>query len=117
MLDDAAWSEEPLKLGQWISYNPVRGDTAPERTDVRVGYDDRFIYVAFHCFSDDAETIRTTISRRDNAFIDDWPAVGQYGKLPDREPRIILQSVAALRRLTRRVTAEDPHVRARRATR
>src|SRR5207247_2588140 len=32
----------------------------------------RFIYFAFHCFSDDPETIRTTISRRDDAFSDDW---------------------------------------------
>ena len=72
VLDDAAWNGEPLELGPWISYNPLRGETGPERTEVRAAYDDRFIYFAFHCLSDDPEHIRTTISRRDNVFGDDW---------------------------------------------
>ena len=50
-LDDPAWSSSPLNLGSWISYNPLRGDTGPERTEVRVGYDDRFIYIGFRCLS------------------------------------------------------------------
>src|SRR5205085_4144275 len=37
VLDDAAWTQAPLPLGEWVSYNPLRGDKmAPElRTDVR----------------------------------------------------------------------------------
>ena len=72
VLDDAAWNGEALETGPWISYNPLRGETAQERTEVRAAYDDRFIYFAFHCLSDAPEQIRTTISRRDNAFNDDW---------------------------------------------
>lgn len=72
VLDDAAWNGEPLELGQWISYNPLRGETGPERTEVRAAYDDRFIYFAFRCLSDAPDQVRTTISRRDNAFSDDW---------------------------------------------
>jgi hypothetical protein len=71
-LDDEAWVESPLDLGTWISYNPARGDTGPERTEVRVAYDDRYIYFAFHCISDDPSSIRTTFSRRDEVFTDDW---------------------------------------------
>jgi hypothetical protein len=71
-LDDPAWTGSPLNLGPWISYNPLRGDTGPERTEVRVGYDDRFIYIGFRCFSDDPTRIRTTFTKRDNAFSDDW---------------------------------------------
>src|SRR5262249_5155279 len=72
LLDDQAWVEPALELGDWVSYNPVRGDTGPERTEVRVAYDDRFIYFAFHCISDDPAQVRTTFSRRDDAFNDDW---------------------------------------------
>jgi hypothetical protein len=46
VLGDAAWNGEPFKLGQWISYNPLRGETGPERTQVRAAYDNRFIYCA-----------------------------------------------------------------------
>ncbi len=72
VLDDVAWSNEPLALGPWVSYNPLRGDPSPEETRVRIAYDDRFIYVAFHCLSDDPSQIRTTVSRRDSVFNDDW---------------------------------------------
>lgn len=72
LLDDQAWLEPPLPLGPWLSYNPLRGDTGPERTEVRVAYDDRYLYFAFHCISDDPSSVRTAFSRRDGAFNDDW---------------------------------------------
>ena len=72
VLDDQAWLGEPLPLGAWISYDPVRGDAAPDRTDVRVTYDDRFIYFAFHCAAADPAAVRTTLSKRDTVFNDDW---------------------------------------------
>ena len=77
ILDDEAWKQEPLRLGEWISYNPLRGDKMPLslRTEVRIAYDDRNIYFAFHCFDNEPDRIRTTISRRDNAFNDDWIAM------------------------------------------
>src|SRR5438270_268663 len=52
VLDDQAWQQQsPLPLGDWISYNPLRGDTmsADLRTEVRIAYDERNIYFAFHC--------------------------------------------------------------------
>jgi Domain of unknown function (DUF5916)/Carbohydrate family 9 binding domain-like len=71
-LSDDAWQGAPLELGEWISYNPLRGEKTPDRTEVRVVYDDRNLYFAFHCFDSEPDKIRTTISRRDNAFNDDW---------------------------------------------
>ena len=43
--------------GEWASYNPNRGDTMPDdfRTEVRVAYDDRNIYFAFHCFDNEPD--------------------------------------------------------------
>ena len=71
-LGDEIWNNDPLDLGQWISYNPIYGEAMTFRTEVRVSYDDRNLYFAFHCFDDEPERIRTTISRRDSVFNDDW---------------------------------------------
>jgi hypothetical protein len=79
ILDDDAWKMAPLTMtaNQWVSYQPVRGDKMPEdyRTEVRIGYDDRNVYFAFHCFDNEPAKIRTNVSRRDSAFNDDWIAM------------------------------------------
>ena len=78
VLDDAAWAQlAPMPTGQWKSYNPNRGDDMPDayRTEVRITYDDRNIYFAFHCFDNEPARIRTTIAKRDSSFSDDWIAL------------------------------------------
>jgi hypothetical protein len=78
VLDDSAWAQvDPMPTGQWVSYNPNRGDRMPDdyRTEVRIAYDDRNVYFAFHCFDNEPAGIRTTVSKRDNAFNDDWFAL------------------------------------------
>src|SRR6478752_5852557 len=74
-LSDAVWQTPPLPLTEWISYNPVRGDPGGDRTEVRVAYDERNIYFAFHCIDSDPARVRATLSRRDDAFNDDWVGV------------------------------------------
>jgi hypothetical protein len=75
VLDDAAWAHEPSPLEPWVSYNPLRGEPAKQRTSVWIAYDREAIYFAFRCFDDDPSKIRTTITRRDNSWNDDWIAV------------------------------------------
>src|SRR5687767_2236793 len=78
VLDDAAWAQvAPMPNDGWASYNPNRGDKMPAeyRTEVRVAYDDRNIYFAFHCFDNEPDKIRTNVSKRDSAFNDDWFAI------------------------------------------
>lgn len=75
ILDDEAWSGNPLPLEGWSSYNPMRGEAPAEKTEVWMGYDDEALYLAFRCLDSQPEKIRTTISRRDNAFSDDWVGV------------------------------------------
>jgi hypothetical protein len=77
VLDDEAWKHAPLPADDWVSYQPVRGDKMPAefRTEVRIAYDDRNIYFAFHCFDNEPAKIRTNVSRRDSAFNDDWIAM------------------------------------------
>src|SRR5262245_10138158 len=72
LLNDAVWDDDPLSTGDWISYNTLYGALVPQKTQVRMAYDDRYIYIAFKCLDSEPEKIRTTISRRDNAFNDDW---------------------------------------------
>ncbi len=71
-LNDEVWQNDPLVLGDWVSYNPLYGEKLAQRTEVRVAYDDRNLYFAFHCFDNEPDKIRTTISRRDSVFNDDW---------------------------------------------
>ena len=72
ILDDHVWTADPLPLGTWMSYNPMRGEAAAEKTDVWIAYDSDAVYFAFRCLDSRPDRIRTTISRRDNAFSDDW---------------------------------------------
>ncbi|PYS55074.1 MAG: hypothetical protein DMG13_05775 [Acidobacteria bacterium] len=71
-LHDEVWDDDALVLGEWISYNPLYGTRMPQRTEVRIAYDERNLYFAFHCFDSEPGKIRTTISRRDSVFNDDW---------------------------------------------
>ena len=71
-LHDEAWSGSPIETSDWLSYNPLYGTKMPQRTEVRITYDDRYLYFAFHCIDSEPDKIRSTISRRDNAFNDDW---------------------------------------------
>src|SRR5262245_17428839 len=78
VLDDDIWQQmPPMALGDWLSYNPNRGDkmAAELRTDIRIAYDDRNLYFAFQCFDNEPDKIRTNVSRRDTAFNDDWVAI------------------------------------------
>ena len=72
VLDDAAWQGAPLPLTEWLTYNPLNGDKLPQRTEVRIVYDDKYIYFAFHCLDPEPAGVRTNISRRDSMWNDDW---------------------------------------------
>jgi Domain of unknown function (DUF5916)/Carbohydrate family 9 binding domain-like len=71
-LDDDAWSAAPLKTGEWKSYNPLHGDTVPQQTTVWVGYDKDALYFAFRCDDPEPNRIKTSVTRRDNIWSDDW---------------------------------------------
>ncbi len=71
-LDDPAWSTPPLELGEWLTYNPLNGSPMVQRTEVRVTYDSRALYFAFHCVDPEPDKIRSTLSRRDQLWNDDW---------------------------------------------
>jgi len=71
-LDDSVWQGPELPTGAWGSYNPLHGETIPQQTHVWIAYDDRYIYIAFRCDDPEAAKIKTSITRRDNIWSDDW---------------------------------------------
>ena len=71
-LSDEIWNDTPVMTDDWISYNPLYGTKMPQRTEVHIAYDEHYLYFAFHCLDSEPDKIKTTISRRDNAFNDDW---------------------------------------------
>ena len=72
LLDDAAWTSAPFPTDDWRSYNPLNGEVIPQHTTVWVAYDDDNLYFAFKCDDPEPKQIKTSVSRRDNAFNDDW---------------------------------------------
>jgi len=73
VLDDAAWTAAPVQTGEgWRSYNPLYGDEIPQHTTVWIAYDANAIYIAFKCDDPDPSGIKTSVTRRDNIWPDDW---------------------------------------------
>jgi hypothetical protein len=71
-LDDAVWQTPALPETDWLTYNPLNGDHIQQRTEVRVAYDDRYLYFSFRCLDPEPAKVRGTLSRRDNMWNDDW---------------------------------------------
>jgi len=72
VLEDEAWAAALLPLTEWLTYNPLNGDRIAQTTEVRAVYDDRFLYFAFHCVDPEPDKVRSTLSRRDSMWNDDW---------------------------------------------
>src|SRR5688572_19036186 len=71
-LDDAAWQIAPLPTGEFLSYNPLHGSSIPQRTTVWISYDADYLYFAFKCDDPEPSGIKTSVTRRDNIWQDDW---------------------------------------------
>lgn len=67
--NEAAWAEvEPLPL---IQYGPIPNGPMTEKSDIRIGYDDQFLYVSGQFFDSEPEEIRTNSLYRDRYSGDD----------------------------------------------
>lgn len=75
LLDDEAWKLPPMETGEWLSYNPLYGDRIPQKTKVWVAADADYIYFAFQCDDPEPSGIKTSVTRRDNIWADDWVGI------------------------------------------
>jgi hypothetical protein len=70
-LKDAAW-QVATSISSFHQREPFERQTPTEKTEVRVLYDNRFLYFGVHCFDSDARKIVATELRRDADFnVDD----------------------------------------------
>ncbi len=70
-LDDEIWQNPPLREN-FITYNPAYGEVLPQKTDVWMAYDKQNLYFAFKCYDSEPDKIKTSITKRDDMFSDDW---------------------------------------------
>ncbi len=75
ILDDNAWQKPPIISGYFISNRPVYGEKLSQKTDVWLSYDEDNVYVAFYCYDTEPDKIKTSVSKRDGLFGDDWIGV------------------------------------------
>jgi hypothetical protein len=73
-LDDAVWKNAAL-FRDFYQIQPGDNIAPSKQTEVKVGYDSKFLYIAFKAF-DDPEKVRSTLAKRDSVFDDDF--VGVY---------------------------------------
>ena len=67
MLDDRVW-QEATPIADFVQAEPAEGLAATERTEVRLVYDDKMLYIGVMCFDSDPSQIVTTDSRRDSSL-------------------------------------------------
>lgn len=72
-LDDEIWKSATV-FKDFIQFRP--GDLiAPSKpTEALIGYDSKFLYVAFKAF-DEPDKVRSTVAKRDAVFDDDWVGI------------------------------------------
>lgn len=68
-LDDEAW-KSAVAFKDFYQWRPSDSSPASARTEVFAGYDNRFLYFAFHAFDDPAK-VRASVAKRDAIFDDD----------------------------------------------
>jgi hypothetical protein len=74
VIGDDEWSGTPRFE---LSYQTQPGDNSPatESTEVRVGYDRDYLYVAIRAFDGDPAGVRARVTRRDDIFGDDYVTI------------------------------------------
>src|SRR5690242_6939502 len=72
-LDDEVW-KTAVVLKDFYQVQPGDNVIPENRTEVRLGYDAHFLYIAFHCFDDPAK-VRANIPKRDQIWDDDYVGI------------------------------------------
>ena len=71
-LDEAVWMNPAQVDDVFITYNPTDGEVLPQKTRVWLAYDPDNLYFAFYCYDTESDKIKTSTTKRDNLWNDDW---------------------------------------------
>ena len=72
-IDDEVW-KSAVVLKDFYQVEPGDNIAPSKPTEVMLGYDERFLYVAFHCY-DEPDKVRANIPKRDDIFNDDYVGI------------------------------------------
>lgn len=72
-IDDDVW-KNAVVLKDFYQVEPGDNIAPSKPTEVMLGYDERFLYVAFHCY-DEPDKVRANIPKRDDIFNDDYVGI------------------------------------------
>ncbi len=72
-LDDEVW-KSAVVLKDFYQIEPGDNIAPSKPTEVMLGYDERFLYIAFHCY-DEPDKVRANIPKRDDIFNDDYVGI------------------------------------------
>lgn len=72
-LDDEIWKQAAV-LKDFYQVQPGDNIAPSKPTEVMLGYDSKFLYVAFHCY-DEPDKVRATIPKRDDIWNDDYVGI------------------------------------------
>jgi hypothetical protein len=72
-LDDEVW-KQAVVLKDFYQVQPGDNIAPSKPTEVLLGYDPKFLYIAFHCY-DEPDKVRATIPKRDNIWNDDYVGI------------------------------------------
>src|SRR5688500_2201914 len=67
VVDDRVW-QQATPLTTFTQNEPAEGQPASEKTEVRVLFDDNYVYVGVICYDSDPSQIIVTDSRRDSSL-------------------------------------------------
>ncbi len=70
-LDDLAWQSAHV-FSDFLTMKPDYGKIASERTEMRLAFDRKTIYVAFRCFDSEPARVKASLAKRDGIDNDDW---------------------------------------------
>lgn len=68
-LDDDVWKQAAV-FKDFLQRNPGDNIAPSKATEAFIGYDSKFLYLAFHCY-DEPDKVRATVAKRDQVFGDD----------------------------------------------
>lgn len=75
VIDEIAWTAAPV-FTQFVQFFPDNGAAATERTELRILYDDKYLYVGFVCFDSEPDQIIQRLGRRDKPPASDNVTIG-----------------------------------------
>ena len=65
IIDDLSW-DDAIIIDEFLQFEPYNLEVATVRTETRVLYDDKYLYIAFNNFDSNPESIMKRLARRDD---------------------------------------------------